>query len=507
MGLRRLLLYTSCLAVLFTFVKGWDDEYLTGDHQPARLRRAIPQTEIATVFIPTEYYVMATADGKWEGFIIDLLKEMEKDLVTIKFKTTAVKDGMYGHNKNGNWTGMIGEVVRGEVLMAAGPITVTAQREEVVDFLRPFKHVGLTLLIKKPHMDDPDKDMSPINFQVLYPFAPEVWCLCVMSFIVVGVVIWAMNKINPYEWGGRYSLGRATEHQAEAFNFSGSMWFAFTTLQWQGFERSPRSLGSRVMASFWFMFVTISIVTFTGALVNHLFWASTVHGKDLLAPPFRTLEELLMAKDYQYGTIAKGSTHTYLTAKAKGEEFDIIKRYFESDEGKKNLFSSTKDAIKRVREGKFAFIMESSSAQHHIRTLPCDLMTVGEIFAPRSYGFAISHTLDRDITDALHASILRMHENGVIDDLEKKWVYERGECWNVTKMEKVISQANSFTLNKPKQITVDMFWGPLVLLTVGVILSILIGTAEVFYYKYKGRYDSKNRPGSTPLNMDQDEML
>jgi len=43
-----------------------------------------------------------------------------------------------------------------------------------------------------------------------------------------------MNMYNPYEWAGRYSIGLADQHHAELFNLAGSMWFVFTSMQWQG---------------------------------------------------------------------------------------------------------------------------------------------------------------------------------------------------------------------------------------------------------------------------------
>jgi len=43
-----------------------------------------------------------------------------------------------------------------------------------------------------------------------------------------------MNMYNPYEWAGRYSVGLADQHHAELFNLAGSLWFVFTSMQWQG---------------------------------------------------------------------------------------------------------------------------------------------------------------------------------------------------------------------------------------------------------------------------------
>lgn len=48
-----------------------------------------------------------------EGFCMDLLSEIAKKL-GFKYKVQLVKDGSYGRqDENGNWNGMIGEVVRG----------------------------------------------------------------------------------------------------------------------------------------------------------------------------------------------------------------------------------------------------------------------------------------------------------------------------------------------------------------------------------------------------------
>ena len=57
--------------------------------------------------------------------------------------------------------------------------------------------------------------------------------VCVIR-MQVGLFLWLMNMYNPYEWAGRYSIGLADHHHAELFNLAGSLWFAFTAMQWQG---------------------------------------------------------------------------------------------------------------------------------------------------------------------------------------------------------------------------------------------------------------------------------
>ena len=71
-----------------------------------------------------------------------------------------------------------------------------------------------------------------------------------------------------------------------------------------GYDRAPRSLASKTLGCFWMVFVTITLVTYTGSLFNILFWASNKHGMDPLQSPIRDLRDLISHKDgYTYGFI------------------------------------------------------------------------------------------------------------------------------------------------------------------------------------------------------------
>ena len=81
---------------------------------------------------------------------MDLLAELGSKL-GCTFSIHMVADGRYGQydSASGAWTGMIGEVISGAADMAVVDMTITSQREEVVDFSVPFMHVGITALYKK----------------------------------------------------------------------------------------------------------------------------------------------------------------------------------------------------------------------------------------------------------------------------------------------------------------------------------------------------------------------
>lgn len=105
----------------------------------------------------------------------------------------------------------------------------------------------------------------------------------------------------------------------------------------------------------------------------------------------------------------------YVMKVAAGEEFDVIRRYWQSDDGRAQLVSSVDEGLQRVRDGGYAFIMEGLSAKYVVNHRPCDLVTVGEQFGTRSYGFAVPKSMPLQQLDAINRALLEMQEEGDIE--------------------------------------------------------------------------------------------
>jgi hypothetical protein len=54
------------------------------------------------------------------------------------------------------------------------------------------------------------------------------------SVLQVWLFLWLMNRYNPYEYGERRRRKLASDEEASLFSVSGSFWYTFTILQWQG---------------------------------------------------------------------------------------------------------------------------------------------------------------------------------------------------------------------------------------------------------------------------------
>ncbi len=172
-------------------------------------------------------------------------------------------------------------------------------------------------------------------------------------------------------------------------------------------------------------------------------------------------------------------------AAPKYEEFRMMAEYWRTEEGSRQLADSNAHGIQKVREGKYAFIMETMTAKYLMNEAPCDLETLGEQFATRSYGFALPK--GSPYKGPLNSALLALQEAGEVEYLEQKWWIGDDQCWNVTTFERHVADMSQLFVNKPKQINLDMFWGPLVLLVIGIVLTGVIAAVEMLYYKYRGR--------------------
>lgn len=47
------------------------------------------------------------------------------------------------------WTGLIGELVSERADMIVAPLTINPERAQVIEFSKPFKYQGITILVKR----------------------------------------------------------------------------------------------------------------------------------------------------------------------------------------------------------------------------------------------------------------------------------------------------------------------------------------------------------------------
>ncbi|XP_058136326.1 glutamate receptor ionotropic, kainate 5 isoform X5 [Dasypus novemcinctus] len=136
-----------------------------------------------------------SGNERFEGFCVDMLRELA-ELLRFRYRLRLVEDGLYGAPEpNGSWTGMVGELInRQKADLAVAAFTITAEREKVIDFSKPFMTLGISILYRV-HMG-----RKPGYFSFLDPFSPAVWLFMLLAYLAVSCVLflaarWAFTLI------------------------------------------------------------------------------------------------------------------------------------------------------------------------------------------------------------------------------------------------------------------------------------------------------------------------
>lgn len=85
------------------------------------------------------------------------------------------------------WTGLIGEVVNERADLIVAPLTINPERAEFIEFSKPFKYQGITILELKP-----SRSSTLVSF--LQPFSNTLWILVMVSVHVVALVLYLLDR-------------------------------------------------------------------------------------------------------------------------------------------------------------------------------------------------------------------------------------------------------------------------------------------------------------------------
>ncbi|XP_041357984.1 glutamate receptor-like [Gigantopelta aegis] len=393
-----------------------------------------------------------------EGFCVDLTREVAYR-VGFEYRIQFVKDGSYGAKQdNGTWNGMVGEVSRHEADMAIAPLTITAARERVLDFTKPFMSLGISIMIKKP------ENQKAHVFSFMDPLSYEIWMCIVFAYIGVSVVLFLVSRFSPNEWHMCEDSSITND-----FTISNSLWFSLGAIMQQGCDISPRSMSGRIVGSVWWFFTLIIISSYTANLAAFL----TV---ERMLTPVESAEDLAKQTDIQYGVINSGSTKSFFQ-NSKVAVYHRMWSYMTS--AQPSVFVNSLEAgIQRVRNsnGKYAFLIESVTNDYYNARYPCDTMKVGNNL--NSNGFGIATPIGSELKDKLNFAVLELRESGILAQWRKHYWFDKGEC---------PKQASSKEGGQ-NALTLQNVAGIFFILIGGLVLALITACLEFFY---KSRVDAK----------------
>ena len=205
-----------------------------------------------------------------EGYCIDLLIQLATQL-NFTYTLHQVEDGTYGsyrfNDKTGHheWTGLLGELYYGRADMVVAALTITPERSLAIDFTKPFKYQGITILQKQQAIHRLGHPLTSF----LQPFQNSLWVSVFVAVHVVALALYLLDRFSPF---GRYKLPNCeTITEEDALNLSSAIWFAWGVLFNSGIgEGTPRSFSGRVLGMVWAGFAMIIVASYTANLAAFL---------------------------------------------------------------------------------------------------------------------------------------------------------------------------------------------------------------------------------------------
>ncbi|TVQ54257.1 MAG: ABC transporter substrate-binding protein [Phycisphaerales bacterium] len=244
----------SVLLITLTALAWWPSPAAAGSLAPNPA--AVPADDelrelvIATREVPP--FAMQDEQGEWRGITIDLWRRIALDRgYTFRFEERSIESMFEG-------------LQDGSLDIAAAALTITADRERLVDFSHPFIQVGLGIAVE-------DRAGSAWFAAVRSIFAGDFWrVLAVLALIlfIFGLLVWVFERRRNQEQFG----GNAVEGIGAGF------WWSAVTMTTVGYgDKSPVTMGGRLIALIWMFASIIMISSITAAITSALTVASLEH--------------------------------------------------------------------------------------------------------------------------------------------------------------------------------------------------------------------------------------
>ncbi|XP_012940304.1 ionotropic receptor 25a [Aplysia californica] len=455
-------------------------------------------------FVYKEEPINSTGPPVYKGYCIDLLERIAQDMnFDYEIHDVEIVGSM---DDDGNWSGVIKELIDNKADIAVGPISVMAERENVIDFTVPYYDlVGLTILMRKPRFD-----YSLVKF--LNVLDEEVWGCIIGAFFLFSILICVFDKLSPFSYQNRKNQWKSSGSEPRVFTLKEGVWFCMMSLTPQGGGETPKALSGRLIAATWWLFGFIIIATYTANLAAFL----TV---SRLETPIESLDDLSEQFKVQYAPMNGSTAMIYFKRMAHIEHrfYEIWKNmslndnlaaveraqlavwdYPVSDKYTKlwqtmqdSHFPSNKtEAVHRVLNEDFAFISDATTNKYQT-LINCDLWQVGEEFSRKPYALAVQE--GSPLRSQLSNIILKLINQRALEEMKTKWWKEdEKEC---PKLE-----------NETDGISIRNIGGVFLVIVIGSGLSLITLAFECYWYRlrperktlskmYNGRSKDTNSQG------------
>lgn len=310
-------------------------------------------------------------DGRRKGFAIDLWAAIAKE-AGFQYDMHTVPSAQ----------AMVDELAASKADAGVGALSITSQRQMVIDFSHPFYDSGLDILTTNKGQN------SPFHLLRLL-FNPELLKtlgLLLIAVLIVSHVLWLCERHrDDEEFPGGYKHGMFE-----------SLWWTLTVMVTLACDnKSPRGLAGRLVGLVW-MISGVLLVSFMTASFSSSLTVSSLEGgingpKDL--------------GGHTVGTVGGSTAERYLT------EHKIASK----------AYPSAADACEALSKGTVeAVVYDAPILRYQLTKMDNkDLRLTGNLFEKQGYGIGLQP--NSPYRKEINSALLKLIEDDTLAELDKKW--------------------------------------------------------------------------------------
>lgn len=216
-----------------------------GPAGPAAPAPAVEKRDLVVGIHPSPPFVVATDNGGWSGLSVELWRLMaEKAGLSYRFAPMEL----------GQLFDALGD---GTIDIAVGALSMTAEREQRLDFSHPYLITGLGIAAPV----QPDSPLRAALARLVSHQLGDAVGLVVLWLLVSGALVWLFERRhNPAMFGGDRIRG-----------IGSGVWWALVTLTTVGYgDKAPITVPGRIVAAIWMIASLVILSSLTAAIASSL---------------------------------------------------------------------------------------------------------------------------------------------------------------------------------------------------------------------------------------------
>ncbi|XP_072932062.1 uncharacterized protein [Epargyreus clarus] len=355
----------------------------------------------------------------------------------------------WGYLINGSWTGMIGNIVRGEAELTGTVSFLTLERLEVLDYLSYPSPLTARFVFREPVL-------SYQNNLFLMPFKSTVW-FCIIALIAVLGLILYVNAT----WERRKMMNINTSDETTLRpNISDIAIMIIGAISQQGSSTELKGTLGRVVMFLLFSAFVFFYISYSANIIVLLQSTSN---------QIRTLTDLYNSKLELGAEDTPYNRHHFSTATER-----IRKAIYENKiapRGSKPNFLSLEDGVKKLQTQPFAFNMNLGTGYKAIENYfyeheKCGLQEIEYFEMNKPWQGCRKNSPYKEI---YKIGLVRSQEHG-LNDRENRIVYAKKPICSV--------HGGGFA-----SVSMIDFYPALLMLLYGIVLSWVLLLAEILYHR------------------------